>query len=160
LARTLGNNATTHNTTTNNDIHIPRMSNIVNPAGEPVVVNNHNGGDLSTAPTTSTTISPISENDNTEDNTRLSSSPSISRRSSHRHHLNLGLGHHNHNHQDATNDENPHPHRKPSSVVKRMTTGLFTPEKKIKRHPGWKTSFVNLAKSSWINLLLVFIPVS
>jgi hypothetical protein len=159
LARTLGN---THNTT-NNDNRIPRMSNniIVNPAGEPVVlVNNNDGADLSTAPTTSTTVSPISENDNTEDNTRLSSSPSISRRSSHRHHLNLGLGHHNHNHQDATNDENPHPHRKPSSVVKRMTTGLFTPEKKIKRHPGWKTSFVNLAKSSWINLLLVFIPVS
>ncbi|KAG7527787.1 hypothetical protein FFLO_06594 [Filobasidium floriforme] len=143
------------------------MSNniIGNPAGEPVVVvnnndgnHNGNGGDLSTAPTTSTTISPISENDDNEDNTRLSSSPSISRRSSHRHHLNL-----NSNPNSNPYNETEHPeyqHRKPSSVVKRMTTGLFTPEKKIKRHPGWKVSALNLAKSSWINLLLVFIPVS
>lgn len=41
-----------------------------------------------------------------------------------------------------------------------MTTGLFTPERKIRKSPGWRLSFVNLAKSSWINLLLVFIPVS
>jgi hypothetical protein len=49
---------------------------------------------------------------------------------------------------------------KSASFVKRMTTGLFTPEKKIKKSPGFKESFVNLAKSSWVNVLLVFIPVS
>lgn len=59
-------------------------------------------------------------------------------------------------HHDAEHQ----PHRKPSSVIKRMTTGLFTPERKIRKSPGWRLSFVNLAKSSWINLLLVFIPVS
>ncbi|KAH8079050.1 Sodium/calcium exchanger protein-domain-containing protein [Filobasidium floriforme] len=128
---------------------------IVNPADKPVVVDNHNGADLSTAPTTSTTISPNSDHD-LENNGRLS--PTASRSTSHNHH-HLGLGHH----QDASNSnetEHPHNHRKPSSVVKRMTTGLFTPEKKIKRHPGWKVSALNLVKSSWINLLLVFIPVS
>lgn len=49
---------------------------------------------------------------------------------------------------------------KSASFVKRMTTGLFTPEKKIKKSPGFKESFINLAKSSWVNVLLVFIPVS
>jgi hypothetical protein len=163
LARTLG-------TTGNHRDHAirPEMSNIMKPTAtdSSVPIGSSNGGDLSTAPTTSTTISPNSDHDHENylgNNGRLS--PTASRSSSHNHHRHhLGLGHH-HDHQDASasnsnshNDE--HPHRKPSSVVKRMTTGLFTPEKKIKRHPGWKVSFLNLAKSSWINLLLVFIPVS
>jgi Ca2+:H+ antiporter len=45
-------------------------------------------------------------------------------------------------------------------LVKRMTTGLFTPEKKIRSSPSFVQSFINMAKSSWVNVLLVFIPVS
>jgi hypothetical protein len=51
--------------------------------------------------------------------------------------------------------------RKPATeVLRKMTTGLFTPEKKIRKTPGVKLSFMNLIKSSWVNVLLVFIPVS
>lgn len=45
-------------------------------------------------------------------------------------------------------------------IVKRMTTGLLTPERKIRQVPGYLRSWINIGKSSWLNILLVFIPIS
>lgn len=49
---------------------------------------------------------------------------------------------------------------KPTEVVRKMTTGLFTPEKKIRTAPNIKNSVMNLIKSSWVNVLLICIPIS
>jgi hypothetical protein len=51
------------------------------------------------------------------------------------------------------------PQRK-QSAVKRLTTGLLTPERKIRAVPGYARSWINIAKSNWLNLLLIFIPIS
>lgn len=51
------------------------------------------------------------------------------------------------------------PHRQ-QSTVKRLTTGLLTPERKIREVPGYRRSWINIAKSNWLNLLLIFIPIS
>jgi Ca2+:H+ antiporter len=54
----------------------------------------------------------------------------------------------------------PTPDPDAPSIVKRMTTGLLTPERKIRQVPGYARSWINIGKSSWLNLLLVFIPIS
>ena len=45
-------------------------------------------------------------------------------------------------------------------VIRRMTTGLLTPEKKIGKAPTYASSFKAAILSSWLNILLVFIPIS
>ncbi|KAK4684039.1 Ca2+:H+ antiporter, partial [Tremellales sp. Uapishka_1] len=44
-------------------------------------------------------------------------------------------------------------------VLRRMTTGLFTPDKKIGKEPSYGSSFKAAAKSSYLNVLLIFIPI-
>ncbi|KAJ9118398.1 hypothetical protein QFC24_006227 [Naganishia onofrii] len=46
------------------------------------------------------------------------------------------------------------------SVIKRMTTGLLTPDRPIRKVPGYARSWINIARSSYLNILLIFIPVS
>jgi hypothetical protein len=46
------------------------------------------------------------------------------------------------------------------SALHRLTTGLLTPERKIRAVPGYARSWINIAKSNWLNLLLIFIPIS
>lgn len=67
------------------------------------------------------------------------------------------------NNSHASNRSNPNDgpnSRSPTQVFKRMTTGLFTPEKEVKKQPGFWRSWRNLLMGSWINVLLVFIPIS
>ncbi|EIW70946.1 hypothetical protein TREMEDRAFT_28850 [Tremella mesenterica DSM 1558] len=47
-----------------------------------------------------------------------------------------------------------------AGVLRRMTTGLLTPERKIGRAPTFFASFKAAVFSSWLNILLVFIPIS
>ncbi|WVQ99172.1 calcium/proton exchanger [Kwoniella sp. CBS 9459] len=44
-------------------------------------------------------------------------------------------------------------------VLRRMTTGLFTPPKKIGKAPTYMESLKAAIKSTWLNVLLVFIPI-
>lgn len=44
--------------------------------------------------------------------------------------------------------------------LKRRLTNLLVPEKPVKHEPTWRASFKAIVFASWLNLLLVFIPVS
>lgn len=44
--------------------------------------------------------------------------------------------------------------------LKKRITSLFASERKIKREPSWAESGKAIVKASWLNVLLVFIPVS
>ncbi|WVF71725.1 calcium/proton exchanger [Kwoniella sp. CBS 6097] len=44
-------------------------------------------------------------------------------------------------------------------VLRRMTTGLFTPPKKVGQAPTYLGSLKAAIKSTWLNVLLVFIPI-
>jgi hypothetical protein len=44
--------------------------------------------------------------------------------------------------------------------LKKRLTDLFVSERKIKREPSIKESAVAIVKASWLNVLLVFVPVS
>ena len=44
--------------------------------------------------------------------------------------------------------------------LKKRLTDLFVSERKVKREPTWKESGMACVKASWLNVLLVFIPVS
>jgi len=44
-------------------------------------------------------------------------------------------------------------------ILRRMTTGLLTPDRKVGKAPSWLASFRAAILSSWINVLLVFIPI-
>ncbi|KAL1405459.1 Vacuolar calcium ion transporter [Vanrija albida] len=46
-----------------------------------------------------------------------------------------------------------------ASTIQRVTTALFTPEKPVGKSPGYVQSVKACILSSWINVLLVFIPV-
>ena len=43
--------------------------------------------------------------------------------------------------------------------LKKRLTDLFISERKVKREPTWKESVIACVKASWLNVLLVFIPV-
>lgn len=45
-------------------------------------------------------------------------------------------------------------------ALKRWGTALFTPEKKLSHEPTWKASFNATIKASWLNVLLICIPIS
>ena len=47
----------------------------------------------------------------------------------------------------------------PNAPLKKRLTDLFTPERKVKREPTWRESGMACVKASWLNVLLVFIPV-
>jgi len=48
----------------------------------------------------------------------------------------------------------------PRSFMQRVATGLTEPRPKIRKEPTYKASMLAIAKASWLNLLLVCIPVS
>lgn len=54
--------------------------------------------------------------------------------------------------RDTTRSENP-------SLARRFTD-LFVSEHPIKHEPTWRASALAIVKASWLNILLVFIPVS
>lgn len=55
----------------------------------------------------------------------------------------------------ATSDNPPN-----AGLLKRWGTALMTPEKKLTHEPTWKQSFNATIKASWLNVLLVCIPIS
>ncbi|KAJ9111752.1 hypothetical protein QFC22_006411 [Naganishia vaughanmartiniae] len=57
----------------------------------------------------------------------------------------------------GNNNDTPPP---PGSVLKRLTTGLLTPDRPIRKVPGYARSWINIARSSYLNILLIFIPIS
>ncbi|ORY32632.1 Sodium/calcium exchanger protein-domain-containing protein [Naematelia encephala] len=54
----------------------------------------------------------------------------------------------------TTNSNEPN-----AGILRRMTTGLFTPEKKVGKAPTYIASLKAAILSTWLNVLLVFIPV-
>lgn len=88
----------------------------------------------------------------------LPTSPTLSPPSHHHHHsLPLPLPQRSH-----TNDSVRSSRSRVEERLKRMTTGLFTPDRKINRPgiPGTWRSIRNVIFSNWLNVLLVFIPIS
>ncbi|KAK8858950.1 calcium/proton exchanger [Kwoniella newhampshirensis] len=79
--------------------------------------------------------------------------------------------------RQVTMDSQIHPSRRPTSestrsrsrssygaepnvgVLRRMTTVLFTPEKKVGKSPTYGSSIMAAIKSTWLNVLLIFIPI-
>lgn len=45
-------------------------------------------------------------------------------------------------------------------LIKRWTTALLTPNKKLSREPTWAQSFNATWRASWLNVLLICIPIS
>ncbi|KAG0143821.1 hypothetical protein CROQUDRAFT_162805 [Cronartium quercuum f. sp. fusiforme G11] len=64
----------------------------------------------------------------------------------------------NNDHSIRSNNPNPNP---PVLIRKQTWVSLLTPEKKLPlTNPTYKQSFIAIIRSSWLNVLLVFIPIS